>query len=116
MITDEQVEAAVNAMVEYMFSDEDEELSGMSLQINAMRKALKAAEQAAWQPIETAPRDGTKIDIWVDFVDGGERYTEAFFYTKENAFAWDSEDDGLRVIFNKTPPKYWFPIPEAPKE
>lgn len=33
--------------------------------INAMRKAMTEAMGAGWQPIETAPLNGTKVDLWV---------------------------------------------------
>jgi len=42
-----------------------------------------------WQPIETAPRDGTKIDVFMD----GKRFTDVFW---DYSYYIDSE--GLKVV------------------
>ena len=42
--------------------------------------ALAAADAAAWRPIESAPRDGTYVDLWVINSDGeSRRITDAYF-------------------------------------
>lgn len=78
---------------------------------------LKAKlDKAKWQPIESAPRDGRKIDIWVDYPYGGERYENAHFAKDENAFCWDIHETGKRVVFTATPPSHWMPLPAAPQQ
>ena len=58
MITDAQTMAASSA-----FSTASFEQNASFL--DAWRAALEAADAAAWEPIETAPMDGTEIDLWV---------------------------------------------------
>jgi hypothetical protein len=64
-ITDAQVEAACEAAWPAAWGKEwplDVAQDGR----RRMRAALEAAEAAAWQPIATAPRDGTAILLWVE--------------------------------------------------
>lgn len=71
-----------------------------------------------WQPIATAPKDGTRIDLWV----GGERHTDCAWY-KGNA--WHPEDgwydpayeygDGWFLDDDEFP-SHWMPFPAPPQE
>lgn len=45
----------------------------------AMTAALAAQQDGAWQPIETAPKDGTVIDVWCGDPRDGYRITDAFY-------------------------------------
>jgi hypothetical protein len=62
-----------------------------------------------WQPIETAPKDGTAIDIWARKPDGGgQRWTD---------IVWEN---GWVSVEGKLSDKYWtythwMPIPNPPK-
>lgn len=45
-----------------------------------LREVLSELPDEAWQPIETAPKDGTVIDLWVRFPDGtGKRVPDGFW-------------------------------------
>lgn len=63
-----------------------------------------------WQPIETAPHDGTKIDLW--HPDNG-RYTDAFWckqtYTLYEPWGWSNQRLGRIVGVT-----HWMPMPEPP--
>jgi hypothetical protein len=50
--TETQIEAAAEAIIS---------LAGTGSYRQLARVALEAAEKAAWQPIETAPKDGTGV-------------------------------------------------------
>lgn len=64
-----------------------------------------------WQPIETAPRDGSEFDAWAD----GLRQTNARWSDWLNSFTyWDAEarwGEGETIKFN---PTHWMPIPTPP--
>lgn len=65
-----------------------------------------------WQPIETAPKDGTIIDLWVvelDCDDSGFRFADAYWL--EGAWVDDFEEvdeAACRIT-------HWMPRPEPPK-
>lgn len=70
-----------------------------------------------WQPIETAPRDGTLIDLWCN----GERRPDCFWGEE-----WEEpEERGWRQKYAETSraasfsllggePTHWMPLPEPP--
>ena len=63
-----------------------------------------------WCPIETAPKDGTKIDMWwVNRHGEGARETECFF----GKGSWRWHRSGIEVPSLYTP-THWMPVPAAP--
>jgi hypothetical protein len=61
----------------------------------------------SWQPIETAPKDGTCVDLWMIDQDGRRwRETDAFFVTDRSYFLheWLPATDGSRWGKFKTLP------------
>ena len=101
--------------------------------LEALARAAIAALPPAgrveqWQPIETAPKDGRRIDLWVEHTSGlgkttGQRFTNAKWYAERwtdnygNALEWRvgpveveegcSPDEGRTVT-------HWRPLPEPP--
>ena len=74
-----------------------------------------------WQPIETAPKDGTVVDLWI-------RAKDHEFRAED--MRWDSDritgeigwiDDGTDAILHRAyggvemAPTHWMPLPEPPK-
>lgn len=58
---------------------------------------------ADWQTIDTAPKDGTEVLLWLgDDV--------ALGYWREDAQAFDSEVGWIRPM-----PTHWMPLPDPPK-
>lgn len=66
-----------------------------------------------WQPIETAPRDGTPVLIYAA---GGDHHAGVLiaFYEGQDATGdyWIVRDDGDRLW--ATNPTHWMSLPEAP--
>lgn len=79
------------------------------------KSMVGAAPQAdlSWQPIETAPKDGTKIDLWVNWSEVGEWYRSPDAY-------WTGSDWMLSSGFTILQYKYtlsathWMPAPTGP--
>ena len=63
MITEAMVEAAAKTMLDVSFGRKAHR-EPLDWELRMVRAALEAAERAAWQPIETAPRD-SRTDIWI---------------------------------------------------
>lgn len=70
----------------------------------------RPADRMKWQPIETAPKDGTPIDVWRGVWKCracNVRYVEL---SKDNTF-FESVESGPMCIRDAT---YWMPSPPAP--
>ncbi len=64
-----------------------------------------------WQPIETAPRDGTSVDLWIESGRGGYRLENHCFING----SWRDENGlpfGNPVTSSAT---HWMPLPEPPE-
>ncbi len=66
-----------------------------------------------WQPLQTAPRDGSKVDVWTQ---DGFRYIDVFWYEgpayPEGAFVYfDSE---LRDLIDVDDATHWMHPPAPP--
>jgi hypothetical protein len=69
--------------------------------------ALTASAVGKWQPIETAPRDGTRIII--GWPGGGIRYA----YWLNNSPTWSGwKVPSLELPLPSAPPTHWQPLPE----
>lgn len=102
MITEAMVEAAREAF-------------GFPCSHTAMRRALEAAERAAWQPIETAPKDGTPADVWCvnhsAITTGAGRVPECHFF--DGRWHRYTDDGGTEEVHNAT---HWRPPPSPPTD
>ncbi len=59
-----------------------------------------------WQPIETAPKDGTIVLLAGEFDYPGDWRIKMGF--------WAADDDDWRLCWASWPPTHWMPLPEAP--
>lgn len=85
--------------------------------IRAIQKdaASAASVPDGWQPINTAPKDGTEIDVWCKVCG---RVPDAVFNTKKNRWEYVGLDmfDEMDWIELEYPPTHWMPLPPPPKE
>lgn len=85
--------------------------------ISVVRQALIAAHEAedGWRPIETAPKDGTKIDLWC-VSDGmiGTRVPYAHWCDRW-CFWGDEAADSDFLVHEYGEPTHWRPLPPPPK-
>lgn len=81
--------------------------------LSALTTEPGAPEQAQWRPIETAPKDGTRVDLWQQ----GHRVTDAFWDEGEEWWCIDSlYSDGEPCPLAVSPePTHWRPLPAPPK-
>lgn len=75
-----------------------------------------------WQQIETAPRDGTVIDVWLGDCDESDRQFYCDADTRRSpAWGWKngkfrpcSEFPGTMTVFVQ--PTHWMPLPQPPED
>ncbi len=86
---------------------------------DVLRRAISALAQA-WQPIATAPRDGTPIRVYADWlahpdfnVTGS---VEAYWQDDEGwiGAVWESGGDVWVTQVLDPPPTQWMPLPPPP--
>jgi hypothetical protein len=64
-----------------------------------------------WQPIEGAPKDGTKVDLWAE-----ERVVDAKWLNSDWFFWCVYGKEWLRVLPFYANPTHWMPLPEPPTD
>lgn len=74
-------------------------------------KAEAERDAARWQPIETAPKDGTLVDLWA-----GERIADCAWNVPSNCWAERSVSSfsGRPYWAVVNNPTHWMPLPAAP--
>jgi hypothetical protein len=87
-------------------------------------QAGRASAQAvpAWQPIETAPRDGTHILVWTECSDTAyvvcwadfDKNIRPYLCAKQRTVGWHLAWDGEH-FGGMWAPTHWMPLPAAPK-
>lgn len=87
-------------------------LRDASAELARMREAL-----TGWQPIETAPRDGTHIDVWyAPKSPTGEPLIPcrvAYAYFEDGRWWYQNTSNGLGLRLWQEP-THWMPLPEPP--
>lgn len=65
-----------------------------------------------WQPIETAPKDGTRL---IGFVDGLVRFIYHGKTSHVPIYGWNLGDQGAEDC-ELCKPSHWMPLPEPPNK
>lgn len=84
-----------------------------AIAIRAQAAQIEALESlVAWRPIETAPKDGTHVDLWA----GEERVADCRWNISRRRWEhWGWGDyDGMDMVKVDFEPTHWIPIPSAP--
>ena len=116
-VTDEMVELARKAHAS-QFGRMDPEIQVYTRQ--PMRAALEAEQPVAvdeWQPIDTAPRDGTPVDLWgVNHLHPRKTGRRATDVTWGRVRDWlgNERDDWQHGQGDDFEPTHWCPVPAAP--
>lgn len=68
-----------------------------------------------WQAIESAPRDGSRIDLWVHWPehDRRDRTADAFWNVEEGE--WQLGEFHAGQFVHRPTATHWMPRPEAPE-
>lgn len=80
------------------------------------RALAEARKDSAWQPIETAPKDGTEILVCgLEYGEGPDRFQRVVYWVEtENGDAWYlaewGEDNRMKVGYLT----HWMPLPATP--
>ncbi len=89
--------------------------------MSPQRPSTSSKQQAtSWQPIETAPKGGAIIDLWVMFPDGGHRWADArWMEAGEHSCIgpadWCSREKyPLHAFTEKPVATHWMPLPPPP--
>lgn len=93
---------------------------------DAFATALESADLSGapyhmrmWQPIETAPKDGTEIDMWCPDERGGCRYPDAKwmkckYEPNKGEYAWHDWNPEFEWEPIGGIPTHWMPLPDPP--
>lgn len=78
------------------------EIDRLRAMVAASQQALDRVAADGWMPIESAPKDGTPVDLW---------HRDGFLVTET---WWDREDGCWVHCFEDADFTHWMPLPTAP--
>lgn len=83
---------------------------------------LASVEGKVWQPMETAPRDGTEVLVayygevyTAKYIESNVSNDYPFFATTVNGDPWNCSGVDYRIKYEYLKPTHWMPLPEPPK-
>lgn len=109
------IEKLVRGVDDYLNSNQLNQICSSSIGHNELKQALTALtelrKEMEWQPIETAPKDGTNVDLYGTYKGYKYRITDCRFIPLEGYwFAVNS------MMGNGFVPTHWHPLPQPPKK
>ena len=80
-----------------------------------VKEGTGAAAMSEWQPIETAPDDGTVVDLWI--VAGGCEFRATDFKFDNGRWEGETSDEPLEWHYMnaRMRPTHWMHLPEPPQ-
>jgi hypothetical protein len=71
-----------------------------------------------WRPIETAPKDGTKVDLWLQIQASAVSFRVTDAWWQESANCWGCLFPGQKPahLLNTDYVTHWMPIHPGPKD
>ena len=76
--------------------------------IEERRFICASCKRPLWQPIETAPKDGTTILVYGAWICDGSVRDIAFVCWDTDREAWEFDGEEMMVMY------YWMPLPDEP--
>jgi len=70
----------------------------------------------SWRPIETAPKDGTRVDLWVRAQHNGMEFRQPDCGWNGDIEDWRSEQLPHPLSRYHWTPLFWMPLPPPPDE
>ena len=67
-----------------------------------------------WQPIETAPKDGTVIDLWIHYPEHDRNARAADVRWNADVGEWQHGNFHLGQYMHRPTPTHWMPLPPPP--
>ena len=91
------------------------EREAVEIKIATALREAKSQALTDWQPIETAPKDGTEVLLWTDEYP---RVVSASYREFGEWEGWTFTDEALADIQPEGPrePSHWMPLPPPPSE
>jgi hypothetical protein len=83
---------------------------GIVLSREAIVLSREAGAVQIWQPIETAPRDGSKILLWARVHSPADATSSVMVGLFDISFGWVTASYGGTPIV----PTHWMPLPNSP--
>lgn len=86
----------------------------LEIENQALRESIRELEASTqWRPIDTAPRDGTRVLLWVPpYGPSTGHYEPARVNWGPNASLWIAAS----VLNKEAHPTHWMPLPSPPKQ
>ncbi len=73
-------------------------------------RAALSATPSGWRGIESAPKDGTRIDLWV----AGRRITDSRWARNDADSTVPFGEPRWQGFYGLQEPTHWMPLPDAP--
>jgi hypothetical protein len=79
----------------------------------AYRKGWDDGTNCVWHPIDTAPRDGTRVLAWRAGWEES-RFVRWIFNRRTQTEFWNDAEELDDYELEQEPPTHWFPLPDLP--